>query len=98
MKVPKEEKGRIIYIASLGLSEKIPDWIVTPHFAFHIPTKYPLSKNFLLMLKDVPIVCCMSQLSMMNRADGRGGVTAVKKLRDLYDAGDKILTEHGNNA
>lgn len=96
LNVQYEEGDGDNYIVSLGNSEFDIDWIVTPHFVFHVPTRNLLSKNFLLMLKDVALGRFMSQLSMLERSDGHGGEDTANKLRELYDEGDKILKEYGN--
>lgn len=39
LKVQRKDKIKDIYIATLGLPEKCPEWVVTSQFLFHIPIK-----------------------------------------------------------
>lgn len=80
------------------IGDKKPIWIVGKSYVLHVPTKMLLSKDFLLMIKDIALARSLSQLSMMFRANLTQGHSTLVTLRTLYDDGDKLLSQFGNKA
>ncbi|AJR28545.1 polymerase [Bahia Grande virus] len=93
-----EVDPEIITIIGTGLSKKEVSWIISENFALNVRTGLFVSKDFLLMIKDVTLARCMSKLSMINRKSPNTTYDMIKFLDSLYESGDKILTRHGNLA
>lgn len=73
-----------------------PKYIFTERLCFFVRQNMIVSKDFVLMIKDIALARLMTQLAMLEREDDKGGDHAVELIRELYDEGDNILNINGS--
>ncbi|ALO28655.1 polymerase [Lone star tick rhabdovirus] len=85
-------------ITLIGQTKSSIKWIVTTNYTLHLETGSIFTKDFILMIKDITLARCMSLLSLTYRGDRTDNLADAVKLRKIYDAGDTIVREYGNDS